>query len=319
MLELLQKTNPICSPGWSLAGRSFADLMLWLPPRAHLSVEGMEHIPQRPVIFSPNHTHKFDFLPIRSALLHQGMQLMTWIKARDYKHPGMRWMLGKGGNIPLVSRGFLLAADFTAVLGRKPSEDEYRQLRDCIDGDQPLADSLLTPLSVPRKIAGVAVDFSRGYRSALRAAYHALMNETLRHARHGRDVGRHQHIYPQGATSRQLTQGHSGAVQAALALGVPIVPVGLSGCREVFVGKDHPLTRGGRVTLRFGAPIEVARDLVPDGFRPFHPDDEDASREPLQRQTDVVMAAINGLCEPAYQWADDLRSDARQGLGRFYV
>lgn len=293
--------------------------MFWLPPRARVSVEGLENIPQGPVIFSPNHTHKFDFLPIRCALLHQGMQLMTWIKARDYKHPAMRWILGKGGNIPLVSRGFLIASDFAAVMKRRPTEDEYRQLRECIDDNSPLDAALSAALSTPRAIADVTVDFSQGYRAALREAYHTLMNVSLRHARRGRDVGRHQHIYPQGATSRQLTQGHPGAVQAALALGLPIVPIGLSGCREVFIGRDHPLTRGGHLTLRIGAPIEVPRSLVPEGFRPFHPDDEDAFRAPLQRQTDAVMRAINALCEPAYRWADDLRSDAKQGVERFYV
>lgn len=318
MLELLRNTNPLCSPGWTAAGRNFGDLMFWLPPRARVELQGLEHLPKGPAIFAPNHTHKFDFFPVRCALLHRGVHLMTWIKARDYQHPAMRWILGKGGNIPLVSRGFLIAADFVQVHRRKPSEDEYRALRLHVDEGTPLEQSLAARLAAPRRIAGVEVDLSQGYRPALRHAYHLLMEEALRLARIGRDAGRHQHIYPQGATSRQLTPGHPGVVQAALALGVPVVPVGVSGCREVFLGKGHPFTRGGRVTVRLGAPFEVPRALVPTGFRPFHPDDEDAHRVVLQAQSDRLMEVINGLCAPSYQWADDARSDARQGVARFY-
>ena len=112
MLELLRRTDPICSRGWSAAGRWFTDLLFAMPPGAKIEIEGVENLPAGPVIISPNHTHKFDFLPLRCALLHRDLQLMTWIKARDYKHPAMRWILGKGGNIPLASRGFLIASDF---------------------------------------------------------------------------------------------------------------------------------------------------------------------------------------------------------------
>lgn len=319
MLELMRRTNPICTPAWSAAGRRFTELMFWLPPRATLVLEGFENLPRAPAIVSPNHTHKFDFLPVRGALLRHGVQLMTWIKARDYKHPAMRWILGKGGNIPLVSRGFLIASDFAAVHRRKPSEDEYRALREHIDTGAPLPDALEAGLSSSRSIAGVDVDLRSGYRAALRESYRVLMGESLRLARQGRDLGRHQHIYPQGATSRQLTPGHPGAVQAALALGVPIVPVGISGCREVFVGKDHPLMRGGRVIVRIGAPLTVSPTIVPEGFRSFDPDHEDRAQEALQRETDRVMEAINALCEPAYRWADDGLSDGRRGVSRFYT
>ena len=319
MLDLLRHTDPICSPGWTLAGRSAGDLLFWLPPRARVEVSGLENLPSGPAIFAPNHTHKFDFFPLRCALLHRGLQLMTWIKARDYRQPAMRWILGKGGNIPLCSRGYLIASDFAAVQGRRPSEAEYRALRRHVDEGSPLDEPLDGGLRRSRRIADVAVDFDRGYREAIRQAYAVLMQETLRLARIGRDAGRHQHIYPQGATSRQLTPGHPGAVQAALALDVPIVPVGMSGCREVFVGRGHPLTRGGRVVIRFGTPFAVSRSMVPASFRPFHPDDEDAHQAALQAETDRLMAAINELCEPAYRFADDGVSDAKRGVARFYA
>lgn len=319
VLELLKKTNPICSPGWSLAGRAFNDLLLWLPPRAITELHGLENLPRAPAIFCPNHTHKFDFLPLRAALLHHDLQLMTWIKARDYKHPAMRWILGKGGNIPLVSRGFLIATRFADVHRRKPTEDEYRALRAHVDDGASVDPELLAPLHRADSLAGVALDRALDFRGGVRRAYCVLMGQSLALARQGRDVGRHQHIYPQGATSRQLTPGHPGAVQAALALGVPIIPVGVSGCREVFVGRDHPVSRGGRIVIRIAAPITIDRGVVPPDFVPFDPDHEDAHHDALQRETDRVMEAINACCEPAYRWADDGRSDAKQGVARFYT
>lgn len=320
MLKLLQQTNPICTPAWTVAGRSFGQFMMWLPPKTQVELSGAENIPKGPSIICPNHTHKFDFLPLRTVLLqHHDLQLMTWIKARDYKSPGMRWILGKGGNVPLVSRGYLIAADFAQVFGRKPTEDEYRLLRAHIDDATPLTDALSHALQAPRRIAEVDVDPTKGYRDALRGAYRGLMAESLRLARAGKALGRHQHVYPQGATSKQLTPGHAGAVQAAVALDVPMVPVGMSGCREVFIGKDHPVARGGRITIRIGKPMTVEPGALPADFRPFDPDHEDQYKDALQAQTDRLMHAINELCEPAYRWAPDLRSDAKQGIARFFT
>lgn len=319
VLELLKKTNPICTDRWSLAGRMFNDALLWLPPRATTEIYGLENLPSSPAIFCPNHTHKFDFLPLRAALLHHDLQLMTWIKARDYKHPAMRWILGKGGNIPLVSRGFLIATRFATVHRRKPTEDEYRALRAHVDEGATADPALLAPLGNASEIAGVELDPTLDFRSAIRRTYRELMGESLALARRGRDAGRHQHIYPQGATSKQLTPGHPGAVQAALALGVPIVPVAVSGCREVFVGKDHPLSRGGRIVIRIAPAMQVDPTVVPKDFVPFDPDHEDAHYDALQRETDRVMEVINAHCEPAYQWASDGKSDAKQGVARFYT
>jgi 1-acyl-sn-glycerol-3-phosphate acyltransferase len=284
-----------------------------------VQLSGVEHLPKGPAVICPNHTHKFDFLPLRTVLLHHGMQLMTWIKARDYKSPGMRWILGKGGNVPLVSRGYLIARDFAEVNGRKPTEDEYRQLRAHIDDGAELDARLLGPLQTHRRIAEVDVDPGNGYRTALRGAYRALMAESLRLARAGTAMGRHQHVYPQGATSKQLTPGHPGAVQAALALDIPMVPVGISGCREVFVGKDHPVAKGGSITIAIGPPMSVERDALPQDFRPFDPDHEDRHKIALQAQTDRLMHAINDLCAPSYRWATDLKSDAKQGIARFFT
>lgn len=92
-------------------------------------------------------------------------------------------------------------------------------------------------------------------------------------------------IYPEGARSRdgRLYRGRTGVAQLALTSGAPIVPVGLVGTEKLQpVGATVP--RLVRVTIRFGAPIEVAGrfDGVPPGK---------ARRE----VTDEVMDAIAAL------------------------
>ena len=75
-------------------------------------------------------------------------------------------------------------------------------------------------------------------------------------------------IYPEGTRSRdgRLYRGRTGVAHLALTAGVPVVPVGLTGT-ERLQPIDARLPRIVPVTVRFGAPIEVAGryDGVPLG------------------------------------------------------
>ncbi len=103
-------------------------------------------------------------------------------------------------------------------------------------------------------------------------------------------------IYPEGTRSRdgRLYRGRTGVAHLALSAGAPVVPVGLTGTERLQpVGARLP--RIVPVTVRFGAPIEVAGryDGVPAGK---------ARRE----VTDEIMAAIQALTgqEPAGVYND---------------
>jgi 1-acyl-sn-glycerol-3-phosphate acyltransferase len=305
---------------WTRTTCLFADVLFALPRRTRVTFEGLERLPDEPAIVSPNHTHKFDFLPIRSKLLTtRGIEMATWIKARDYQSGAMALFFDQTGNIPLVSRGYIIAADFAVLHGRRPNEEEYRPLRAWVDEEGPQPDgAVFEPLvAKPRAVLGFDFDPSvETYDAAIRRIYAAFMVETLQLAERVRDAGIHQQIYPQGATSSQLTPGKTGAVQAALALELPIVPVGMSGCREVFVGST-PLTRGGEIVIRFGEPLDV-QGVTGGDVRAFQPDWEAEHRQVLQAKTDELMDRLNELVEPAYRWADDRFSDGKRGVKRFY-
>jgi 1-acyl-sn-glycerol-3-phosphate acyltransferase len=319
-LTKLISMDPMYKPAWMAGSRALAHGLFNLPRRTKIEVEGLEHLQNAGLaIITANHTHRYDFLPIRYALDARDINIVTWVKARDYRSASRSLVLSKMGNIPIASRGYLICADFAGEFGRSPTEEEYRQLRDHVDVGFAADPALLDGLVRPRSIMGSTADPSQlGYAGAIRQAYYEFMMTTLDKARMARDAGRHVQIYPQGATSGQLTPGKNGAVQAAIALGLPIVPVGISGCRGVFKGAT-PVSKGGVITIRFGEPIELQREFLPEGFRPYHPDDEATHREVLTEWTQDVMDRIAGLCDPDCRWAPDLKSDAKQGIARFYA
>lgn len=169
------------------------------------------------------------------------------------------------------------------------------------------ADSVVIPVVVPRKVVflaksdyftgpGVKGALTRAWFEALgmlpvdrddRRAALASLDTALEVLGRGEAFG----IYPEGTRSRdgRLYRGRTGVAHLALTAGVPIVPVGLQGTQHLQpVGSNLP--RLVRVTVRFGAPIEVAHEY--DGVPPGR-----ARRE----LTDRVMVAIGELSgqEPA--------------------
>ncbi|MCB0970860.1 MAG: 1-acyl-sn-glycerol-3-phosphate acyltransferase [Acidimicrobiales bacterium] len=68
-------------------------------------------------------------------------------------------------------------------------------------------------------------------------------------------------IYPEGTRSRdgRLYRGHTGPARLALRTGAPIVPIGISGAREVMPPDAKVPKLRLPVTIRFGEPIDVRR------------------------------------------------------------
>ncbi len=70
-------------------------------------------------------------------------------------------------------------------------------------------------------------------------------------------------IYPEGTRSRNgdLHRGHTGPARLALRANVPIIPIGISGAREVMPPDARFPKLRMPVTIKFGRPISVARYL----------------------------------------------------------
>ncbi|QXC61820.1 1-acyl-sn-glycerol-3-phosphate acyltransferase [Aquihabitans sp. G128] len=68
-------------------------------------------------------------------------------------------------------------------------------------------------------------------------------------------------IYPEGTRSRdgRLYRGHTGPARLALRANVPIIPIGITGARDVMPPDAKFPKLRLPVTIRFGAPISVER------------------------------------------------------------
>ena len=275
--------------------------------------------PERPVLYTTNSSQKYDFMTFRSAMRRERQRVVTVTKARSYHSALMRPILEHTGVIPLASRGYVILCDASHVFRRRPTDAEYRALRDHLDrgDDLPKTPSFKALQARPRSVLGVRFDpRDTPLRTAWSEAYRCLLGEALRFAREAVAAGYSINIYPEGTVSSRLGKGRIGAMTFARALGVDVVPVGMSGCREVFRGPSLAL-RGGTVDLRFGeAYTPDLTGLAPD-FVPFDPAHEALARPVLQRATDDLMGRIDALLAPSYQHRDGHVADGTRGTQRF--
>src|SRR3954470_14643081 len=96
-------------------------------------------------------------------------------------------------------------------------------------------------------------------------------------------------LHPEGTRSPdgKLYRGRTGVARLAVAAGVPIIPVGTLGTEKVQpIGQMYPMPFRGRITVKFGKPIETTG----------RSDDRTA----LRVLTDDVMAEIQKLTGQTY-------------------
>nr|WP_246286322.1 lysophospholipid acyltransferase family protein [Microbacterium pseudoresistens] len=94
-------------------------------------------------------------------------------------------------------------------------------------------------------------------------------------------------LYPEGtrSTDGRLYRGRTGVAFLALQTGAPVIPVGLIGTDKAMpVGAKMPHL-GERVTVRFGAPLDLSRHGAAGSGRA------------RRLATDEIMAAIHALSE----------------------
>jgi 1-acyl-sn-glycerol-3-phosphate acyltransferase len=108
-------------------------------------------------------------------------------------------------------------------------------------------------------------------------------------------------IYPEGTRSRdgRLYRGHTGPARLALRTGAPIIPIGITGAREVMPPDAKLPKLRLPVTIRFGRPIDVSR------YR-----DRADDRMVLRQIIDEVMYEIRELSGQEYvdEYASKKRS-----------
>lgn len=317
-LSRIQSLSPHPGPLATAGVVGLLGLALHVPTRrVRFRVEGWERIGEGPAVLVANHTHWLDWMALRWLGFWRGRRLCNWVKPRTYEE-GYARFLDATCNIPVVSRGYLLAADVRALRGYPPNEVEYRALRNHLDFGTPLPDEPLFREieSVPRDILGAQFDpSSQSFRQCIEGLFHEMMQATLAHTKALCDRGIDLQIMPQGVTSMRLNKGHPGALQAALALNLPIVPIGINGFPQAYGPRGALIpARGGTVTVRVGQaywprPIE--------GHVPFLPSSERAHVESLTAGTEEMMARIGGLLDPEHCAKGSYEEGDVVGVARF--
>lgn len=304
----------------------FANLLLWpnynLPlHRTRITLTGAEHVPRGGgAVFVMNHTDRYNYWPFQYQLYRRGLGFTaTWVKGKYYENALMGRFMDAMNNIPIPSKGYLLTKDFQAHAGRPPTDEEYRVLkRHCESDREGRSGPALDDLSVEAaahaggtQVAGLLAAYADqgGYAASLRRRFTALMERVVAINLEALRGGLNLLIFPQGTRSRRLSKGHGGAAQIILHSGAPVIPVGCSGADLCYPG-NAPLSRGGEITYRIGAPMDKAQVLaalgrtqpLPD-FMPFT-ESAEPHQAVFQRLTDILMERINELVDPPYRFAE---------------
>jgi 1-acyl-sn-glycerol-3-phosphate acyltransferase len=299
-------------------------------PGIDIQLEGLDNVPNEPVIFAMNHTDRFNYFPFMYKMWKLKERYITvWVKGKYYENPVVGTFMELTSNLPTVSRGYIITKDFTLTLGRRPTEAEYDTLRALVneeaapDGDPSTVDTSTIPqvlLETKRNILGVDFDPSRqSYAAGINAVFDAMMRQFVKLNERSFELGLDLLVFPQGTRSIRLPKGRIGMMEIAMRYKKTIVPIGCNGCDLVYTG-SVPIAKKGTVVYRIGKPItyeDLAEFHIDEPYEPFTAAAEHAHRDAFQGAVDVVMNRINDLLDPQYQFSDDLKSTGVRGTARF--
>ena len=299
-------------------------------PGVNIELDGVDKIPDEPVIYAMNHTDRFNYWPFMYKIWKLKDRYITvWVKGKYYEKPLVAAFMELTSNLPTASRGYIITKDFTLTMGRRPNESEYDTLRRLVNkeatpGEDPdTVDVSAIPAELfetKRSILGVDFDPREcTYAAGINRVFNEMMREFVRLNERSFELGLDLLVFPQGTRSIRLPRGHIGIMEIALRYQKTIVPIGCNGCDLVYTG-SAPFAKAGTVVYRIGDPItyeDLSEFHIDEPYEPFTAEAEHAHRDKFQGAVDVVMNRINDLLDPRYQFSDDLKSTGVSGTSRF--
>lgn len=292
-----------------------------LPPRVRIDLEGLENLPDEPVLFAMNHTDRYNYWPFQYTLWRRTQRYTaTWVKGKYYQNAFVGKFMELTNNIPTVSRGYLISRDFINTVGRPPTDDEYTALRKIVEqGGEDQAGIPVEIFTQKRDMLGREYDPSKeSYSDCLNALFRSMMGRFVELNKEAFEKNLDVLVFPEGTRSIRLSKGHIGLAQIALAMDRPIVPVGCNGS-DLAYPSSSPVAKPGHIVYRIGEPItrEMLAEYRPDeAFAPFTPEAESKHRERFQSLVDVVMDRINLLLDERHQ-RDESSAAGKRGASRF--
>lgn len=227
-------------------------LHLLLAPLLRVRVENPENIPTTPVMLAPNHLNHIDPFLLLAHLPPTPYYYVLGDARTLYNKAWKRWLIHRvGGVIPLDR---IWKEELAVIAGAQDGHPELADLAAELTRDVPDGGSLDALRRLDRIVQGI---FARGDSMV---------------------------IFPEGGLGTQEGQLRlplkRGAIIYAMRAGVPIVPVGITGNRDLFLGKE--------ITIRFGTPLDLGHAERP---RP----------RAVQAGQAALEAALRALLDPHYQ------------------
>jgi 1-acyl-sn-glycerol-3-phosphate acyltransferase len=302
-----------------------ANLGLWLdyrlPKRSEIVIEGKERLPPGGGAFlAMNHTDRYNYWPLQYAMYRAGLPFTaTWVKGKYYENNLVGRFMDSTNNIPTPSRGYVITTEFRKAAGRPPKEEEYRVLRDLVDGKRAPSEPL--PEGSSSEIAGFIGQDATPFLEGFNQLFDQMIREVIELNRRAvEELHLDVLVFPQGTRSKRLSRGHNGLAQMTQYLGAPIIPIGCNGSDGLYPA-NSPFSKGGRVVYRVGEPLtvdapELAPYRVPKDVLPLTDEANKKHGERYSAITKIVMDRINDLLDPEYQYAEGLEGGT-QGMNRF--
>ena len=286
-----------------------------------ITVEGLENLPQdRQVCIAMNHTDRFNYFPFQFHLYEKRNQFTSsWVKGKYYENTFSRIFLMNTNNIPLASRGYVISTMFKKELGRAPTTQEYRYIRDI--WNQRDTDSIEKFLDLSPQCRSFLKPTVSHRIEELEQTFKALSEEVVRLSEESLKQGHHILVFPEGTRSVQLLKGHTGLAQMSQRMGIDIIPVGCNSSHLCYPG-DFPWAQKGHIVYRVGAPItlngkELGKLRVEESFTPFSTLAQERYGQRFQSITDIVMEHISELLDPIHQPSSSTDPSGPQGSERF--
>jgi 1-acyl-sn-glycerol-3-phosphate acyltransferase len=270
--------------------------------KVDIEIEGIEKIPRdKNVIFAMNHADRYNYWPFQYKLWKTKEFPFTtvWVKGKYYRNAMLAKVLDLCNLIPVPSMRYLVEEFFVKKFGRRIREEEYRALKDLMDGKDDASNSLTI------KGSELAVLIHENFIEFITTYYKTIMErvaELSKEALLEKDLN--LIIFPEGTRSTKLGEGKTGCAQLALNTGTPIIPVGCNYSDQIYSG-NLPFAKSGRVVYRVGDPLSFDRKLkeyrIKEGFKLFSTESKIKYETKFNEVTRIVMENINRLVDKRYR------------------
>jgi 1-acyl-sn-glycerol-3-phosphate acyltransferase len=304
-IEYLENIHLVTDPlGQMLMGHLFLGPNFNIISQVDIRIENAERIPRgENVIFAMNHTDRFNYWPFQYKMWRMKDLPWTtvWVKGKYYRNRFLAKGLDWCNLIPVPSMGYLIEEFFMKKAGRRIATDEYRVIRDVLDGKYAANES------VPESATDALRLLGENFVEYLRDYYEAVMERVAALSRYALlEKNLNIIIFPEGTRSTQLGEGRTGIAQLALHTGVKVVPVGCNNSDQLYPGSS-PVAKSGQIIYRIGEPLCIDNQFkefrIPEKFKLLSKESQLKYKDQFEGATRLIMLSIGALLDEKYRRA----------------